>query len=215
MTKYASQTYNNPSLLNSDPGDPVTSELAKAQLFNPRAIAQAATGADTMEQAWHFITTETSTSDVAALDFNAVDVSGYDALMIVGGFNLAVPALGVGGVVAQVDIGGTWTTFASYGITSGSGLGYSEGVVMRAMIDNLQAGSAILGKHGTFSFVGRASTNWNASGTTATDNPFGHSFIANHTGADGVRVATTGSAALYGTVATTVLTLYGQKKLYS
>lgn len=51
MTVYPSQTYTNPSTLNSDPGDPVTSELMKAALFNMRAMAQGAAGSDAIADA--------------------------------------------------------------------------------------------------------------------------------------------------------------------
>lgn len=83
MTIYTAQTYNNPSTLNSDPGDPVTSELVKAGLGNPRAIAQSASGADTMEQAPHILG-ETASGTGALQDFDGADVTDQNEIWLCG-----------------------------------------------------------------------------------------------------------------------------------
>lgn len=205
MTVYTAQTYNDPSGLNSDPGDPVTSELMKAALFNPRAIAQAASGADTMQQAMHLIGTVSAGTDGTSYDFDAADITGYHEIRVVGGCDLSFTTTGEFHV--DVDFGASgWITILNYTTASGS-----EGIVCDVNMTGLDLGGAGNTKFGYGRLVSKTGTDWRTlTGDAWSTDLNAYSAVAN--AAEGVRVTVNGTGGtIKGGTTPTRFALYGRK----
>lgn len=124
MASWTEQSTN--SLL---PGQPWTSAKALAAFENPKAIAEGASGAPTMEVAWHLLEAKQAANADTVVLFET-DISAYRAIRIVGGAqNAAGNALQVD---VDIKIGGTWRTAIA---TSGS----ISAVMMDVTIDRTDA----------------------------------------------------------------------------
>lgn len=107
-------TWTDPATLNTDPKDPITSEYGTAVKNNPVALAEGASGAPTVEVAWHLITEYADATDsTATITFSSLDVSGYRALMILGGYNTSSVTKGKWRVDVDFATSG-WTTLFEY-----------------------------------------------------------------------------------------------------
>lgn len=102
MASWTEQSTN--SLL---PGQPWTSAKALAAFENPRALAEGASGAPTMQVAWHLLQTIALGSSADNVTFT-VDISQYRAIRVVGAATTAVANnLQIN---VQVQIASTWRT---------------------------------------------------------------------------------------------------------
>lgn len=96
-----------------DPDAPITSELGYQLRDNPIAIAEGSSGAPLVEVAWHFLAGYAdATNTNADIDFGGIDISGYRALKIIGGFNCGTSASANFEVQLNYPSGG-WTTIYS------------------------------------------------------------------------------------------------------
>lgn len=95
-----------------DPESPVTSDLMTKLRDNPIAMAEGASGAPTMEVAWHHLETLQPGSDATTQTF-ATDFTGYRAAKLMGKFGLSSAA-----AINLQYYAGSWATVLT--IPSGS-----------------------------------------------------------------------------------------------
>jgi len=76
-------TWTDPSTINTNPKDPITSEFGTAALENVEASAEGASGAPTWEVAWHYLEKLEPETNQATLEFTT-DISTYRAVKVEG-----------------------------------------------------------------------------------------------------------------------------------
>ena len=144
-------TYTNPTTLNNDPDDPLTSEWGEAAIQNPLAIAEGASGAPTVEVAWHLLETLTPTVDGTTFAL-ATDVSAYRAIRLAGVCKIVGATSSV--VSVQINHGGGWRTI----LTTASANAHAFDVEVNGVDNADSEGIALIsGQHATGLALDRSS----------------------------------------------------------
>lgn len=144
---------------------PLTSETVTALRDNPIAMAEGSSGAPTVEVAWHEIAGYLDTTDTSAdITFGSVDVTGYQWLRIVGGYNSNISGAGLANFQVELNLSGFgWQTVFTYTPTNTATMVWFE-IMNVDTSSSSQAGQ----KMSKCTILDSSNTNWAATSGSAT-----------------------------------------------